>query len=160
MKQQGRYGRLAGYRPNVAAALIGIPAATVIFAVILGLGDHFVHTRNWAGAGAILGGFVLLMLAGDLTGRRGRRLRDALGTLTAVTLIGAAFGGLYWILGRHWASPAAYGAGVAWWATLGAVMLAVSRVRRRLYWRRHGYTAAERRADAAALAVIPRRGRR
>jgi hypothetical protein len=66
VKQQGRYARLAEHRPNVAAALIGIPAAAVISAAVLGLGD----------------------------------------------------------------------------------------------WRRHGYTAAERRADAAALAVIPRRGQR
>ena len=112
------------------------------------------------GVGAVLGGFVLLMLAADLTGSRGQRLRRALGTLTAVTVALTALGGLYWIIGRHWASPAMYAAGVAWCAAIGAVMLAVSRVRRRLYWNKYGYSPQARRAEIDAYRILPRRGQR
>lgn len=139
------------------ATLIGIPLGIAVAATVLATGTHFADTRNWAGVGAVLGGFVLLMLAADLTGSRGQRLRRALGTLTAVTVALAALGGLYWIIGRHWASPAMYAAGVAWCASIGAVMLAVSRVRRRLYWNKYGYSPGERRAQARAEALWPRR---
>lgn len=139
------------------AALIGIPAGLAIGVTVLVLSVHFAGTRNWAGIWSVLGGFVLLMLASDLAGRRGRRLRGALGTLTAVTVILAAVGGLYWIIGRHWGAPATYAAGVTWQAALGAVMLAVSRARRRLYWRKYGYSPEARRAEADAYRIIPRR---
>jgi hypothetical protein len=140
------------------AALIGIPASIAVGVTVIALGDHFIHTGNRAGIAAVLGGLVLLMLVSDLTVPRGSRLRGALGTLTAVTVTAAAFGGLYWITGRHWGEPATYAAGVAWWAVIGAVMLAVSRVRRRLYWRKYGYSPEARRADADAYRIIPRRG--
>jgi hypothetical protein len=106
---------------------------------------------------SVLGGFVLLMLAADLTGRRGHRIRRALTTLAVATVTLAALGGLYWIIGRHWGEGVTYAAGVAWCAVIGAVMLAVSRVRRRLYWRKYGYSPQERQAQARAEALWPRR---
>lgn len=147
--------RFAGRHPAVTGTALG----AVVAGAVLPLGTHFADTRNWAGMGAVLGGLVLLMLASDLTVPRGSRLRGALGTLTAVTVTLSALGGLYWVAGRHWGEPATYAAGVAWMAAIGAVMLAAGRVRRRLYWRKYGYSPAERRAQADAGRLFPRRGR-
>ena len=141
------------------AAMVGIPAGIAVTVTTLALADHFVRTGNRAGIASVLGGFVLVMLAADLTARRGQRLRGALGTLTAAVVIGAALGGLYLIFERHWGEPATYAAGVAWCAVIGLVMLAVSRVRRRLYWRRYGYSPQERQAQARAEAFWPGRQR-
>jgi len=156
-RRQGRYGRLAERRPNAAAALIGIPVAAVIFAAVLGLGDHFVHTRNWAGLGAIGSGLVLLMLADDLTSRRGERLREARLTLTAVAVITAALGGLFWIIFRHWGEPATYGAAVAYEALLALAWRGAYLIRRSLRWRKYKYPAEARQWEKDAYALWPRR---
>jgi hypothetical protein len=157
VRQQGRYGRLAERRPNVAAALIGIPAAAAIFAVIMALGDHFARTRNWAGLGAVAAGFVLLMLAFDLTGTRGERLREARNTLTALTVITVALGGLFWIIFRHWGEPATYGAAVAYEALLALAWRGAYLIRRSLRWRKHNYPAEARQWEKEAYALWPRR---
>jgi hypothetical protein len=160
VKRQGRYGRLAERRPNVAAALIGLPAGAAIFVTVTALADHFIHTGNRAGIAAVLGGFVLLMLAGDLAVPCRSRLREALGTLTAVTAGAVALGGLYWIIGRHWGEPATYAAGVGYWALLALAGRGVYLARRRLYWRKHKYSPDARQWEKDAYALWPRRGQR
>jgi MFS family permease len=157
VKQQGRYARLAGRRPVVAAALIGIPAGAAICVTLLALGDHFAYTRNWAGVAAVAGGFVLLMLASDLAGRRGSRLREARTTLTAVAVVALALGGLYWITGCHWGGPATFAAGAAYWTLLALAWRGAYLTRRRLRWRKHGYSPEARQREKEAYALWPRR---
>jgi hypothetical protein len=140
--------------------LIGIPAGTAIFVTVMALADHFIHTGNRIGIAAVLGGFVLLMLASDLAVPCGSRLREALRTLTAVTAGAVALGGLYWIIGRHWGEPATYAAGVSYWALLALAGRGVYLARRRLRWRRHKYPAEARQWEKDAYALWPRRGQR
>jgi len=142
------------------AALIGIPAGLATGVTVFALADHFAHARDWISIPAVPGGFVLLMLASDLAGPRGNRLRSALGTLAAVTIALAALGGLYWVIGRHWGEAATYTAGVAYEALLAGAWRMVYLARRRLYWNRYGYSQQARRAQAQAEALWPRRGAR
>ena len=138
-------------------ALAGILSGAAVAVTVLVLGQHFADTRNRTAAAAVLGGLVLLMLAADLTGRRGQRIRTALGTLAGITVTLAVVGGLYWIIGRHWGEPATYTAGVAWCALLAAACRGVYLVRRRLYWRKHRYSPQDRAAQARAEALWRRR---
>jgi hypothetical protein len=140
-----------------STALIGIPAGIAIFATVTGLGDHFARTRNWAGLGAIAGGFVLLMLAGALTERRGQRLREARATLTAVVVIAVVLGGLFWVILRDWSTPLTCAAVISYWALLALIGRGAYLVRRRLRWRRHKYPAEARQWEKDAYALWPRR---
>jgi hypothetical protein len=136
---------------------LAVPAALAIGITVLALGDHFIHTRNWIGIAAIFGSFVLLMLASDLTGARGSRLREAGNSLTALAVIAVALGGLFWIIFRHWPAPATYAAGVAYEALLALTWRGGYLVRRRLRWRKYKYPAEARQWERDAYALWPRR---
>ena len=151
------------------AALIGIPAGLVIGVTSIALGTHFADTRNWAGIGATLGGLVALMAAGDVWCEAGRQrmtgkcsIRRLLGAPAGLLVAAAVLGGPFWLIagpGRTWHSVALAAALLAYAAVIACAWRVVYLARRRLYWNKYGYSPQDRRAQARAESLWPRRSR-
>lgn len=150
----------------LTAAVVAAVVAGGIAAVAFPLGTHFADTRNWKGLGIIAGCLLALMTASSAVPSGGDRrgplaaLRRACGFLGYITAVAGFLGPAAWFEagpGRGWHGPGLYGLGAAWALAWLAAGLAAGKARRRLYWRKYGYTPEQRRADADAYRIIPRR---